>query len=138
MIMSTREMNEIIENEKGGKGKFYIIVFETKDVPSEKYVLADLHNSFVGDQDYIDSNIILNDFSLRRLTNSPYRGQPFQVHLYVFPDDCIEPISIDRLRCFDVNALDGLKNVSLLNEDLAPDNVKEFVNNCNDMIEKRK
>ena len=138
MIMSTREMNEIIENEKGGKGKFYIIVFETKDVPSEKYVLADLHNSFVGDQDYIDSNIILNDFSLRRLTNSPYMGQPFQVHLYVFPDDCIKPISIDRLRCFDVNALDGLKNVSLLNEDLAPDNVKEFVNNCNDMIEKRK
>ena len=138
MIMSTREMNEIIENEKGGKGKFYIIVFETKDVPSEKYVLADLHNSFVGDQDYIDSNIILNDFSLRRLTNSPYMGQPFQVHLYVFPDDCIKPISIDRLRCFVVNALDGLKNVSLLNEDLAPDNVKEFVNNCNDMIEKRK
>lgn len=138
MIMTTQEMNEIIQKEKGGKENFYVIVFKTSDEASEKYVLADLHNSFVGDQDYIDSNIILNDYSLRRLTNSPYRGEPFEVHLYVFPDDCIEPISMDRLKCLHLNTVDGLEKVYLLNERIVPSEVKKFVDDCNDTIKCRK
>lgn len=138
MIMTTQEMNEMIQKEKGGKENFYVIVFKASDEASEKYVLADLHNSFVGDQDYIDSDIILNDYSLRRLTNSPYRGEPFEVHLYIFPDDCIEPISMDRLRCLRLRTVDKLKNVYLLNEGIAPDEVKKFVDDCNDTIKYRK
>lgn len=138
MIMTTQEMNEMIQKEKGGKENFYVIVFKASDEASEKYVLADLHNSFVGDQDYIDSNIILNDYSLRRLTNSPYRGEPFEVHLYVFPDDCIEPISMDRLKCLHLNTVDGLEKVYLLNEGIVPSEVKKFVDDCNDTIKCRK
>lgn len=138
MIMTTQEMNEMTQKEKGGKENFYVIVFKASDEASEKYVLADLHNSFVGDQDYIDSDIILNDYSLRRLTNSPYRGEPFEVHLYIFPDDCIEPISMDRLRCLRLRTVDKLKNVYLLNERIAPDEVKKFVDDCNDTIKYRK
>lgn len=138
MIMTTQEMNEMIQKEKGGKENFYVIVFKASDEASEKYILVDLHNSFVGDQDYIDSDIILNDYSLRRLTNSAYRGEPFEVHLYVFPDDCIKSISINRLRCIDLKALDGLKEVYLLNEEIVPDEVKQFVNSCNNAIKVRK
>lgn len=138
MIMTTQEMNEIIQKEKGGKGNFYTIVFKVIDDAYEHYVLSKLHNSFIGDQDYIDSNIILNDYTLRRSTDSLYKGKPFQVHLYIFPDDCIEPISIDRLRCIDLKALDGLKEVYLLNEEIVPNEVKQFVNSCNNAIKLRK
>lgn len=138
MIMNTQEMNEIIQKEKGGKENFYVIVFKAIDDAYEHYVLSKLHNSFIGDQDYIDSNIILNDYTLRRSTDSLYKGKPFQVHLYVFPDDCIESISINRLRCIDLKALDGLKEVYLLNEEIVPNEVKQFVNGCNNAIKLRK
>lgn len=138
MIMTTQEMNEMIQKEKGGKENFYVIVFKAIDDAYEHYVLSKLHNSFIGDQDYIDSNIILNDYTLRRSTNSSYKGKPFQVHLYVFPDDCIESISINRLRCIDLKALDGLKEVYLLNEEIVPNEVKQFVNSCNNAIKLRK
>lgn len=138
MIMTMQEMNEMIQKEKGGAENFYVISFKAFDEVSEKYVLADLHNFFIGDQNYIDSNIILNDYSLRRLTNSEYRGEPFEVHLYVFPDDCIEPISIDRLRCLYLRTVNVLKKVCLLNEGIASSEVKKFVNDCNNIIKFRK
>lgn len=138
MIMTTQEMNEMIQKEKGGKENFYVIVFKASDEASEKYVLAELHNSFVGDQDYIDSEIILNDYSLRRLTNSAHRGEPFEVHLYVFPDDCIEPISIKRLKNLSLDTLGRLNKIYLLNEEIAPNEIKEFVDACNKSIKHQK
>ena len=136
MIMDTREMNETVKNEKRGKEDFYIIVFEAKDEVSKKHILSDLHNSFIEDQDYINADVILSDFSIRDLTNSPYIEQSFKVYLCAFHNDYTESIFMDRLRYFRTFTLEVPKNVSLLNEQLAPDSVKKFVNDYNNTIKK--
>lgn len=59
----------------------YIIKVDNEVASNQ--VLKDIHEQLKGNQDYIDSNIVLNDSETRQ------DGTKYEVHVYI-TDDCKE------------------------------------------------
>ena len=62
------------------------IIIKTQTHEQEMIMLSSLHEQLVGNQDYIDSNIILNDSSSRN------DGTKNEVHLIIFNNSKTNPV----------------------------------------------
>ena len=62
-----------------------VIRISTNSKEEESKVMENIHKQLVGNQDYIDNRIVLNDSSTRN------DGTENEVHLYIFNDSISDP-----------------------------------------------
>lgn len=62
-----------------------MIIVKTQSREEEYKVLSKIHEQLVGNQDYIDSRIVLNDSSTRR------DGTENEIHLIIFNNSETDP-----------------------------------------------
>lgn len=62
-----------------------LIIIKTQSDEEEYRVLRKIHDQLIGNQDYVDCKIVLNDSSARR------DGTENEVHLYIFEDSKSDP-----------------------------------------------
>lgn len=61
------------------------IIIKTASPEEEQRIMEKIYNQLVGNQDYIDCNIVLNDSSARN------DGTKNEVHVYIFDESISDP-----------------------------------------------